>query len=236
MRRQALAAGLVVCRSKHERERVVRGLGISSDKTEIVLHGIHRPVPADPALARASLDLPDEFLLHISRYSDERKNVCRLIEAVGPLGLPLVIAGFAEPGPTLDRIQSLAQRFPSVKLFGFQPAAVRESLYAACRVFCLPSVHEGVGLVALEAAAQGAKVVATSRGGPPDYFGPLVDYVDPYDVSHIRETIAGAWRAPARGELKEHILANRTWDHTALGLVQAYERFLPRPVTVAVGG
>ena len=38
-------------------------------------------------------------------------------------------------------------------------------LYARSKVLCLPSLFEGVGLVALEAACYGAKIAITQIGG-----------------------------------------------------------------------
>src|SRR5690606_22313088 len=96
LRTQALRSQVVVVRSQHERERVISGLGVdpvSDTPVEVVLNGVDPPEPADPAVARSAYDLPEAYLLHVSRYSDPRKNVAALVRAVGPLGLPLVIAG-----------------------------------------------------------------------------------------------------------------------------------------------
>ena len=57
----------------------------------------------------------------------------------------------------MDRLQRLAKRYPTVKILGFLDRDVLDSLYAACKVFCLPSRHEGTGLVALEAASHGRR-------------------------------------------------------------------------------
>jgi len=97
-----------------------------------------------------------------------------------------------------------------------------QSLYAGCRVFCLPSLHEGTGLVALEAAAHGAGVVITRNGGPPDYFKDLAYYVDPVGVGDIRDTILQAWEKPQGAELRAHVLSSLTWDQSARSLAAAY--------------
>jgi len=228
LRRQALGSGLVVCRSTHERLRVTRGLGVPIENTEIVLHGVAPPMSVDPQHVRRELDLPDEFLLHVSRYTEPRKNVVRLVEAVGPLGLPLVIAGNADPSPILEQLQGLARQYPQVRLLGFQPVERLQALYAACRVFCLPSLHEGVGLVALEAAAHGAKIVITRRGGPPDYFAALAEYVDPLNVADIRAAVQKAWRQPRSDALREHVLSTLSWGQSAMAFERAFERRLPK--------
>ncbi len=227
-RRQALASDVVIVRSAHERDRVVRGLGVEPAKVEIVLNGIDPVDDANPAEVRRRLDLPDQFVLHVSGYTQERKHVARLIEAVGPTGHPLIIAGMPVPGPALDYLRALAGRFSNVRLLPWLDEPTLHGLYAACRVFALPSAHEGTGLVALEAASLGARIVITRNGGPPDYFRDMAEYVDPFSTEDIRAAIQRAWTAPASDALRQHVLGNLTWDASAAAMVNAYQRHMPR--------
>ncbi|MGH7131745.1 MAG: glycosyltransferase family 4 protein [Phycisphaerales bacterium] len=220
-RAQGLGCDLVVVRSEHERDRIVAGLGIDRAKVELVLNGVEPPPAADPALARRELGVPEQYALHVSIYNESRKNVANLIRAVGPTSRPLIIAGAAEPGPGLDEVKALAAQYPSVRLLGFLPRETLNSLYAGATVFCLPSTHEGTGLVALEAATYGAKVVITRHGGPPDYFRDMAEYIDPGSVEGIRAAFLRAWVAPANN-LREHVVKNLTWDQSASSLVAAY--------------
>jgi len=224
LRKQALGSDLVVVRSTHERDRVVYGLGINASRVQIVLNGVEPPPAVDAEPLRRSLGLPAEYVLHISAYTQARKNVPRLLEAVGPLEIPLVIAGSAEPGELNDRIVKLAQNYGHVRLLGFQNRESLHALYAGAKVFCLPSVHEGTGLVALEAAAQGAQVVITQNGGPRDYFGPLAEYVDPSNTGQIRAAVLRCWQRPADGRLREHVLSHLTWRQSAQSLLAAYNQ------------
>jgi glycosyltransferase involved in cell wall biosynthesis len=222
--RQARASDLVICRSAHEKERMIQSLGVDPHKCEIVRNGVDPPPPCDPDGVRRRLQLPERFVLHVSAYTQSRKNVARLIQAVGPTGLPLVIAGTAVPGPDLDQIQELARAHANVTLLGWQDQKTLYDLYAACTVFCLPSVHEGTGLAALEAAACGAEIVITKNGGPPDYFGDMATYVDPSDTSGIRRAVLELWERPKGDRLQRHVLQNLTWDRSAEKLVECYQR------------
>lgn len=224
--KQAQGADLVIARSTHERDRLVQGLSVDERKVEIVLNGVTPPPTTSPDLARKTLDLPDEYILHVSAYTQDRKNVVRMIEAIGPTGKPLIIAGTAVPGPTLDRIQGLVKQYPNVKLLGFLDRDVLESLYAGCRIFCLPSINEGTGLVALEASIHGAGVVITQCGGPPDYFANHGYYVDPMETASIKNAVLQAWDNPRGEALCKHVLDHLSWKKSAEALASAYERFM----------
>lgn len=226
LRDQAIGSDLVVCRSKHEQDRVVKGLGIEARKTAIVLNGTDMAEVVDTNAVRGELGFLEGYVLHVSAYTQRRKNVVRLAEAVGALGYPLVIAGHAEPGPIYDRLQQLVRTFGNVRLYNFLDNVALHRLYAGCRVFCLPSVFEGTGLAALEAASYGAKVVITQNGGARDYFAEHAQYVDPYDTSTIRVALKRAWDEPESLLLRDHLRCNLTWDHSAQQLVAAYGRSL----------
>ena len=227
-RRQVAGADLVVCRSEHEKLRVVHGLGAASEKVEIILNGALPPLVDSELIRRtiAAHNLPQEFVLHISAYTQDRKNVLRLIDAVEPLGYPLVIAGAGMPGLIMDLLRQKALDNRFLTILDFVDSATKASLYAACKVFCLPSQHEGTGLVALEAGSYGANIVITQNGGTKDYFGAHAEYVDPFNVDSIRHSIVRAWNRPRNDSLRTHIAEHLTWDKSALALESAYTKHL----------
>ncbi len=221
---QATGSDLVVCRSRHEVDRVVRGLGVSERNVLVreVLNGTLVQGFADPDFCRKTGNLPAEFVLHVSGYHQQRKNTVMLAKACVELGFPLVFAGIAEDGEVLRSLREIAAATSTITLLGFQPQNVLNSLYAACRVFALPSTHEGTGMVALDAAAQGAKVVITQNGGPPSYFGTMAHYVDPFSIESLKGAIKAAWEAPRSDELRVHVTTNLTWERSAKSLLAAY--------------
>lgn len=223
-RRQAMLADAVVCMSEFQRMRVIRGLGVPPRKVSVVLNGVDASPVKPDGDARPRKHLPEDFLLFVGSYASRRKNVKRLIEAVGPTGYPLLIAGRPRERDDDREIRRAAEPYDNVRFLGFLEPAERDALYAACRVFCLPSLHEGTGLAALEAAAQGAPVVITKHGGPPDYFRDMAEYVDPHSVESIREAVERAWdrgREPG-SELREHVRENLTWESSARSLEAVY--------------
>jgi glycosyltransferase involved in cell wall biosynthesis len=100
------------------------------------------------------------------------------------------------------------------------------SAYRACEVFVLPSLLETPGLAALEAAAQGAKIVITEVGAARDYFESYAEYVDPASEASVERAIRAQLARRPAAELPSHILDNFTWSHAAKTLIDAYERVL----------
>jgi glycosyltransferase involved in cell wall biosynthesis len=225
-RSQAQHCDVVICRSQHERRRATESLRVSSAKVEIVLNGCTAPRKLDVGVDSnvSSLDLPKDFVLHISAFTQERKNVLRLSQAAAELGYPLVIAGRATAGPILDELKQRIKQGQRIILLGFVDEATKAALYSLCRVFCLPSHHEGTGLVAVEAASYGANLVITKNGGPPDYFLEMAEYVDPFDLADIRRGLAVAWNRPKDDRLKGHLTGSLTWEHSARSLANVYSK------------
>jgi glycosyltransferase involved in cell wall biosynthesis len=224
LRRQAAASDVIVCRSVSEKNRVCRGLGIPPHKVRIVLNGTSasKSVDGDDSRVQRALGLPDKFVLHVSAFTQERKNVLRLVAAMENLEYPLVIAGSSVAGPVSSILDRKCRESDRLRILGFVDQPTKAALYSLCRVFCLPSIHEGTGLAALEAGALGARLVVTKNGGTPDYFKDYVDYADPYSIRSIREAIVRAWNRPDSDGLREYIGRVLTWEASAHALEQAY--------------
>ena len=206
---QARASDVVICRSEVERQNVIGKLGVDSECTAVVLNGVDFPELDLQFMqeVKARYELPARFVLHVSGYTDPRKNVLRLVTATEQLGLPLVLAGHSMPGPIAAELDR----------------RTRDALYGLCHAFCLPSHHEGTGLAALEAGAAGAHVIITRLGGTRDYFGDQALYVSPSDVDSIRSALTRAWETPRRNGLQLHIRNNLSWDASARALDRAYQ-------------
>ena len=147
----------------------------------------------DGPVSAPKVTLPSDFALFVGNVSAERKNVLRLIGACDSLGLPLVLAGLLVQSPTMKLIEAqIAKSKIKVYRLGFLDETELRWLYQNCSVFCLPSLVEGVGQVAMEAMYFGAPVVVTKVGGPPDYFGEFAEYVNPHLLDSIRVGIEHA--------------------------------------------
>lgn len=176
-------------RTKFEYEYVRRAYGISSSKIAVIPLS-YRITPPE------TYPKKEAFCLHVSKITDGRKNVERLVDAAIKYRFRLVLAGsvdaVAYEGSALKRkIESNDQ----ITYLGRVSDEELLRLYCAAKVFALPSIGEGVGMVALEAAACGCDIVITSIGGPKEYYGNLATVVNPYNTDAIGKAVIDALSA-----------------------------------------
>ena len=222
-RAQADSCALVIARSVYEQKKLVEGLGVDPSKVKIVLNGCPATVDnPNPELCREKFGIEGDFVFHLSRITNLNKNVVNMIKGIGPTGIPLIIGGTHIQDSTYAQIESLLKKFPNVRLVGRVSEEEKLSLYSACRVFCLPSDFEGTGLVAVEAASYGAKIVITEHGGPPDYFEDFAWYVKTGTAEEIRKHTVAAFESAPGNELSEHVKNKLTWENSAISLATAY--------------
>lgn len=213
--------------SRAETEQLADEFHLDREKFSVVPNGIDEDfaLVADPQIARRRFELPEEFILNVANV-ERRKNQLLLARVAAEMNRDLVLVGnvrdqeylqacLAAGGDRVRYLGHLAHSDPALK-----------SLYRACRVFALPSLLETPGLAALEAAAQGARIVVTEVGAAPEYFGPGAEYVEPADAAGLRKAIDAQWHAPAVDTLRRRVVENFTWPHAGKALVEAYERTL----------
>ena len=98
-------------------------------------------------------------------------------------------------------------------------------------VLVLPSFTEGVGLPALEAAACGCPVIATTESPLPDLLGRGGRYVDPRDEAALERALVEVLSSEdARREMRAEGLAatgRLSWNTAASNLVHLFENGLP---------
>jgi glycosyltransferase involved in cell wall biosynthesis len=117
----------------------------------------------DRAAERAALHISDNTILVAcaARLSPE-KGVDLLIRAASHLpDISFIIAG---SGPERERLERGASA--KVRFVGYVRSV--PALFAAADIVAIPSRSEGQGIVAIEAMAAGAAVVATNVGGLPE--------------------------------------------------------------------
>lgn len=135
--------------------------------------------------------MPDKenFCLHISRLCSENKNVARLIEAARQYGFNLKLAGMLHGKEEHEWLEKAIGGATNIEYLGTPSDEEIQQLYRRAKVFALPSLIEGVGMVALEAAGYGCEIVLTNLGAPKEYFQGRARLVNPYSVEEIGTAI-----------------------------------------------
>jgi alpha-1,6-mannosyltransferase len=183
------------------------------------LHCAFRPGPA-PA---------GQHLLYVGRLGYE-KRVGDLVEAAAALGdRDVVIVG---DGPARRELEQRAHKVGLGGRLSFRPFIADR--YELARVYrgaaCVidPGPHETFGLVVLEAAASGARVVACSSTPSASVAAGLVETFEPKDVHDLGRAIEAALsrepNAAAAGELGRSL----TWERVLTDELERFERLVLR--------
>ncbi len=198
---------IFLCRSNYEKEMLCRVFGINPEKCRIV------PLAYKKAVVDEDINMNREgFCLHVSLLLDRRKNVHRLIDAAKKYNFPLVLCGKVRSNKEKYILDSWIGGAKNIDFKGFVSNEELKSLYHNAKVFALPSIYEGVGLVALDAAACGCDVVLTNIGGPREYYNGLAEFVNPNDIDEIGTKITSV----LNGKTNQPALALFVREHFSL--------------------
>jgi D-inositol-3-phosphate glycosyltransferase len=222
-----------------EAEQILDFYSADADRIEVVPPGVDHAFfsPGDRAGARAAVGLDDRpTLLFVGRIQP-LKGLTVAVEALALLqrtDARLVVVGGAS-GPDgaaeLQRVRSVVsdhQLTDRVIFVEPQPHHALSTWYRSADAVLVPSRSESFGLVALEAAACGVPVVASSVGGLRTLVvdgetGFLVDGRDPRaKAAKIDELLADPEMAAAMGAAAAQHAANYSWAGTAGRLRRLY--------------
>lgn len=242
---------LVLAISESTRRDAIAHLGIDPDRIVNIGGGASESFsPAGPGddpralLARALPAVRHDYVLTVAGY-DWRKNTEALIEAFAGLSpaergrTQLVVACAVPPdGERAWRAHGRAHGLgdDDLVLTGYIDDATLLSLYRAAALFVFPSLYEGYGLPALEAARCGAPVITSSSSSLPEILDLPSSTFPPDDVPAMRARLASGLGDPTfRAELLAagaRAAARHTWDAVAERTLAAYDaldaRIAPR--------
>lgn len=209
---------IYLVRSAFERSYFVGGLGISENKCNIV------PLSFEPCSDKINRER-ENFCLHISLLCDERKNVKRLIEAAKKYKFRLILGGKLRNESERQLLTSWISGADNIEYKGFLSEDEKNDLYSRAKVFALPSVNEGVGIVALEAASCGCDIVITDKGGPKEYYNDMAISVNPYDVDDIGQAVVLLMQGKTfQPKLSSYITSTYSLEHITDCLENIYQK------------
>ena len=197
-----------------------RYLGVSARKVRVV-----------------SLGVDEAFLGEVDPYAAERpyffyagnrkphKNLATLLGAWAALpahyDVDLVLSGRANG----ESLPDVARERGRVRDAGELTAAELARRYRGSAALVYPSLCEGFGLPMLEAAAVGARVIA-SDAAVPGVLRPLAETFAPFDVARLTPLMVRALDAPSDRSAARAVARDLTWDRCARATAEVYRDVL----------
>lgn len=222
IKQQLELADRIIVNSLTEKKQLAKLLAISEQNFSVVYNGISNSFfkQANPALFRNKFSISQPFILNVANI-EPRKNQLLLAEAVKQFpSYQLVLIGHVRDTEYYARV--IQTNPEQIQYVGSLPNDSSEltSAYSACAVLALPSTLETPGLSALEAAAQGAKIIVTTEGCCGEYFGENALYVRP---NHEEDLIKALSTALLPNFDCNASAANIfTWDEVTTQLIKVY--------------
>jgi D-inositol-3-phosphate glycosyltransferase len=203
---------------------------------------LFRPLDRSDARTTLGFDNDGQIVLFVGRI-DPIKGIDTLLGSFArvvqehPGALLAIVGGDLDehqrPIGPLDSVQRGASRIgiaDRIRFFGSQPQNRLPLFYSAADVVCVPSRYESFGLVAVEAMACGAPVVASRAGGliftiEDGVTGFLAPIDDPEGHARAVSTILSEPALGARMGLNGHLTAQKfSWHAVASSVIHVYQR------------
>ncbi len=236
-------ADRLVANTVREEQELIELYDAPPEKVEVVPPGVDLEVfrPGDRARARARVGLREDavVLLFVGRIQPLKapdvlvRAAAELLQRRPELRERLVVAvlggasgrGLAAP----DELHDLGERLGVSDVLRLAPPTTRAELadwYRAADVVTVPSYSESFGLVAVEAQASGAVVLAAEVGGLPTAVGAAGVLVQGHDPRVWAREIAAILDDPVRAEtLRENARTHAEdfgWSATVDRLLEVY--------------
>lgn len=212
---------LFLARTAYEANYLKKGYDIEDKKIDII--------PLSYREDHYDSSIPKEpFCMFAGTMTQPRKNVPNLILAAKKYGFKLVLVGNKGNAQSEKKLKALIGNSPNIELKGFVSDDELISLYNRAKVFALPSLNEGVGLVALEAAVHGCNIVITNLGGPKEYYSPdTAQIVNPYNIDEIGQGVVNALNDhSSQPKLRRQILQKYNVSACTDLLVNCYQKVI----------
>lgn len=235
----ARGADLVVAAARGEIKRLAHYYGLPPEKTVLLPCGIDRGLfrPYEQKVARARIGAGEEKIILAAGRIEPVKGYDLLIEAAALLPAAnkykvLILGGDDAGRAEILRLQKKAQALGPAGRLEFAGTVDHEEMplyYSAANLTVLPSYYESFGLVALEAAACGAPVVAGPVGIVPELAARFTGQ-ESAQVCLVEERSPRRWAAamdrilknppPLRPDRIAQALAPFSWPEAAAALIR----------------
>jgi glycosyltransferase involved in cell wall biosynthesis len=228
-------ADRIICDTISAKKEIVKLLGATPDRVEVVYLGLPQRQSSDTDQKAAASFKP--YILSVGA-TDPNKNLPSLLKAFARLvrkkrhaGHRLVLAG--PPGRDQSTVETIIEHEKlgeQVLLLGQVTDSQLAALYKNASLFVFPSFCEGFGFPPLEAMSYGVPVVASNAPCIPETLGEAAIFFDPYNVAEIAAKIDDVLSSKQlQQKLAQAGLARAkkfTWKKTAEKTVEIYRSLL----------
>jgi glycogen(starch) synthase len=230
-------AAIVIACSRFMYDEVQSAFSVPGDKLHVVPNGVDAPLWAPPTPRSRREHGP---LLAAWGRVEYEKGFQTLIAALPLLrhAYPDLRAVVAGRGSFLGELEAIAQGLGVDHLVafpGFLPDGDLRTLLHTCSGAVIPSLYEPFGIVALEALAAGAPIVAAATGGLREVLdgtGAALLYRpgDAADLAAVLDRMLSDDELAARSQAAGAALVDRiySWDAVAAATVPCYEAVMAR--------
>lgn len=237
VRNAIMSARKIIAVSESTKKEIREYFSISEAKIIVVYEGaneIYRMIDKDAAaaLVRKKFEVKKPYILYVGVWR-RYKNLPRLAWAFDKLRqqgveVELVLAGEEDPFyPEIRKQISDIRNQESVKVLGRVSDEDLKNLYNGASLFVLPSLSEGFGLTALEAAACGVPVACSDIPTLREVMGQGAEYFDPVNLTNMAEVIKNILENPKRQEELANLALARTkhfsWTNAAKETIVVYQ-------------
>lgn len=234
MRWSARTAAVLFTVSSAMREDLAARLGAPASRFRVTPNGVAAtftpPSAAELAEFRSARGLTDGFVLCMASHRPH-KNLRGAVEGFRRAAIPgatLVVP--ARDAEAESQLGPLLGDDPSMRVLTEVDDEELPRLYAAARVVLVPSLAEGFGLPALEAAACGAAVLASDIPSHREVLGPAAVRFEPGDAGALGAALAELWPDEARRRMLAKVGPTRArefeWERTARLTLEGYRATL----------
>ncbi len=200
------------------------------DNSHLIYNGVNPPVPATTTDYLQSLGVtPGKYVFAAGRFVEE-KGFDLLIKAFAALpdnkDYKLVIAGDADHEDGYSSSLKQLAREHRVVLTGFVRGAKLNELFSHARLFVLPSFHEGLPIVLLEALSYHLPVLVSDIPANCLSCLSLSDFFTTGDIESLQVNL---WTKLSQGETsREYDLSPYNWNHIAEQVEAVYRGVVKR--------
>jgi len=201
-------------------------------ESDLIPNGVPVTLPSTDTKFVESLGLePGRYFLQVSRVVPEKRQL-DLINAYARAAAPgwkLVLVGGTDAGAYSRAVESAA-RDHGVVMTGFQRGVALNEVYSNAGLFVLPSTHEGLPIVLLEALSHGCRVLASDIPANVEVGLGQGSYFPVGNVEALADSLSRFATMPddveAQEARKRFVAINYNWDEIARRTLEVYRRIV----------